>query len=76
MDRRRRGGVAPRGRGVAVLRVRAVGRLPRADPAGCRGSPGIRVRPRSLQEEADRHGRPLRAARRRRGHQVGFAGEL
>ena len=72
MVRRGRGGVPARGRGVPVLRVRAVRRLPRAERARRRGSPGLRMRTHPKQEEADRHGRPLRAARRRRGHQVGL----
>ena len=69
MDRRGRGGVSARGRGVAVLRVRAVGRLPRAERARRRGYLGLRVRSHPQQEEADRHGRPVGAARRCRGHQ-------
>ena len=72
MDRRRRGGVPARGRGVAVLRVRAVGRLPRAERGGRCGYPDLRMCTDPQQEAADRHGHPLGAARRRRGHQVGL----
>ena len=71
MDRRRRRGVSPGGRGVAVLRVRAVGRLPRDDRPGRRSRPGLRMRTDLRRKEADRHGHPLGPARRRRSHQVG-----
>ena len=71
MDRRRRGGVPPGGRGVAVLRVRAVGRLPRDDRAGRRSRPGLRVRTDLRREEDDGDGHPLGPARRRRSHKVG-----